>query len=348
MSDSPPAHRLSLFALLSVILGLAGPPGVLAGYLGLYRINASDGRLRGRYLAYAGIVLGLFATIALVLGLVAVGLTQLWAVNGRVECTNNMRQIGAAVQAYHGDHDKVYPRGSFGADELPPERRLSFHAGILKYVEQRPGVSVKYSQVATSLDFQQPWDTDVHKTALQTTIPTYLCRDDVGVLLDHRGQTNYVGITGIGPAAARLPTDSPRAGFLGYDREVRDADIKAGTSYLVMLTETTVDNGPWLAAGRPTLRDVPMRDMPLQAACVVGAATDAQGPLLAAQLLSLTAASDESYFGPGRPFGGLHRGGANVLHVDGSVLFLNDTIHQDVFRSLILLQHEKQDVVEPP
>src|SRR5258707_11267859 len=122
MPDSPPANRLSLFALLSLVLGLTGPLGLLAGYWTLYKINASDGGLRGRYLAYAGIGLSAVATVALVLGLVAIGINQLWLASGRAECTNNLRQIGAAGQAYHDDHDKFYPPGTFRPDDLPPER----------------------------------------------------------------------------------------------------------------------------------------------------------------------------------------------------------------------------------
>jgi prepilin-type processing-associated H-X9-DG protein len=352
MADSPPSFRLSLFALLSLVLGLTGPLGVLAGYWGLYEINASDGRLRGRYLAYAGMALGVIATATLALGLIALAVMQLWRVSGRVECANNLGQIGLAVQAYHNDNERLYPRGTFGPADLAPEQRLSFHAGILTYLQQRPGTNVNYRQVFSTLDFKQAWDADVHKTALQTTIPTYVCRDDGGVLPDQPGLTHYIGITGLGSDAARLPKDHPCAGFFGYDRQIGDNDVAEHTSYLIMVTETAVDNGPWLAAAGPTLRAAPTNDrnLPQQVASLVGATTqsDGPGPLVAAPLLSLTPAEGMSCLGPGRPFGGLHQGGANALHVDGSVLFLSDTIHAQVFRQLILLRHDKRDAIEPP
>ncbi len=307
MADPNP--RLSLASLFSVLLGPTGPFGILVGYWGLYQINSSDGRLRGRSFAYTGIGLGTASTAALILGFVAIGLTQVRATSGRAECMNNLRMVGGAVQKYHDDHDKTYPPGTAGPSELPPDQRLSLHAALLPYLEQRPGISVNYAQVARTLDFKQGWEAGVHTTARSTAIPSYVCRGDANLPPDRRGLTTYVGITGVGPDAARLPKDSPRAGFFGYDRTVRDGDVKPGTSYLIMLTETAVDNGPWLAAGLPTLREVP-------------------------------AADDMSPFGPGRPFGGLHRDGAYVLHVDGSVLFFTDTMQPEVFRSLVRLQHE--------
>jgi prepilin-type processing-associated H-X9-DG protein len=337
MADHPPSSRLSMAALVSPLLGLTGPLGFVFAFWTLRHINGSDGRLCGRILTFVGMGLGGVTTAALCVGLVAVALNPARAASGRAECTNKLRQIGAAVQHYHTEHDDVFPSGSAGPAELSPDKRLSFHAGILRYMEQRPGIRVKYSQVASTLDFQQPWDASVHTTALGTTIPSYLCRSDAGFMPDARGQTNYVGITGIGADAAFLPKESPRAGFFGYDRRIRVEDVKAGTSYLVMMTETTVDLGPWLAAGRSTLRDVPANELPPQVACVVGAG-----------VLSVSLADDVAYIGTGRHFGGLHRGGANVLHVDGSVLFLNDSIRPDVFRALIQLQHEKLDLIDPP
>jgi len=315
--DAKPFFRLSPLALLTLLLGLTGPLALLLGYLSLHQINASDGRLRGRIVAYIGLSLGAATSLLLLLGLAAAGITQLRAVSARAECTNNLRQIGVAVRLYRDHNDKYYPTAAVSPSELPPDKRLSFFAMILPFVEQRPGVAVNNDQLAKTLDPLQPWDAAVHQTALQTNIANFWCRDESGFAPTSRGLTNYVGIAGIGDDAALLPKDNPRGGFFGYDRRIRDEDIKAGTGYLIMLTETSVDNGPWLAAGRPTLRNLPKGD-------------------------------DVKYIGPGRPFGGQHQGGANGLHVDGSVLFLREDIDGQVFRALVVLQHENTDVVPPP
>jgi prepilin-type processing-associated H-X9-DG protein len=355
MSDLPTTRRFAPAAILSVVAGLAGPVGLLFGYWCLYRINASDGRLRGRFLAHLGIALGALTTVALLVGGVAIGINHLRAVSGRVECVNNLRLLGGAIQKYHDNHGDTYPTGAHGPAELSPERRLSFHAAVLPWLEQRPGVAVNYAAIAGKLDFQEPWDAPANNAARTTTIPTYACRDDVGLLPDVHGTTNYVGITGVGADAALLPKDDPRAGFFGYDRVVHHdavrSDIKAGTSYLVIATETPIDNGPWVAAGRPTLRYVPLSGQAIaeQAACVIATAGwgDGLGSLCAVPLLSLSPPNDVKYIGPGRPFGGLHRGGANVLHVDGSVVFLSDGIDAEVFRNLTQLANDRLDLLEP-
>jgi prepilin-type processing-associated H-X9-DG protein len=352
MASDKVSYRTSPAALLSVPVGLTGPLGVLFGYYALYEVNASEGRLRGRYLAYMGMGLGIVVSAAMLLGSIAIGVNHMRALSGRAECANNLRQTGAAVHKYYDLNDNTYPRGSNGPATLPPEKRLSFHATLLAYMEQRPGTQVKYAQLAGTLDFGLPWDVGTNLEAAQTTIPSYACRDDTGLLPDQRGVTNYVGITGIGAGAATLPVDSPAAGFFGYERTVHDADIQGGTSYLVIVTETTVDNGSWASSGRPTLRELPVDEskIPAQAAYLLGMAGSGDGPtpLLMLPILCLGDGNTPPYIGPGRPFGGLHQGGANVLHADGSVVFLNNSIRADVFRSLVLLQREKLDVIEPP
>jgi prepilin-type processing-associated H-X9-DG protein len=114
-----------------------------------------------------------------------------------------------------------------------------------------------------------------------------------------------VGLSGIGPGAADLPTEAPRAGIFGYDRRVRVEDLKAGRSCTMLLVETAQDNGPWLAGGPPTVREL--------------------------------APHEAHYIGPGRPFGGAHAGGLNVLWADASVRWLNDRVPPDDFRALATL-----------
>ena len=133
-------------------------------------------------------------------------------------------------------------------------------------------------------------------------MPVYLCpslaRPDP---LRQPGLTTYVGLAGIDPDAARLPRQDRRAGVFGYDRVITRQDVTAGISFTMMVAETTRDLGPWVAGGPATVRGL---------------------------------APDETrYVGTGRPFGGLHPDGANVLWVDASVRFVKDTVAPEVFWS---------------
>jgi hypothetical protein len=68
--------------------------------------------------------------------------------------------------------------------------------------------------------------------------------------------THYVGVGGVGRGAAAQPLGYPGAGVFGYDRCTRLQDIKDGTANTLLLIETARDNGPWTAAGPPTVRDL--------------------------------------------------------------------------------------------
>jgi hypothetical protein len=49
--------------------------------------------------------------------------------------------------------------------------------------------------------------------------------------------THYVGIAGLGEAAAELPLSNPAAGFFGYDRTLTIGDMKRGLGAILMLAE---------------------------------------------------------------------------------------------------------------
>src|SRR5436309_1610011 len=76
---TPSSHsRLSGAALLGLLFGLAapftlvtGPLALYFGYRGLYAVNTSGGRLRGRSSAIIGLILGGLASIAGLIGILA-------------------------------------------------------------------------------------------------------------------------------------------------------------------------------------------------------------------------------------------------------------------------------------
>jgi prepilin-type processing-associated H-X9-DG protein len=113
---------------------------------------------------------------------------------------------------------------------------------------------------------------------------------------------HYVGVAGVGPDAPYLPVDHRRAGVFGYDRVTRIVDIVRGTSNTMMIIETAKDNGPWTAGGPATVRGVDPATRP--------------------------------NIGTGRPFGGIHRGGVNVLFADASIRFVRATVDPAVFERI--------------
>jgi prepilin-type processing-associated H-X9-DG protein len=314
--------RTSRDALASFLLGLASPlvtgiPALALGIRGLRRINASEGLLRGRRLAVAGIFLGAFGTAFFALWIGWLVFSKLWAVSNRVTCLNNLRRIGLAVNEYDFVH-QTFPPGTLPAPGLAPGQRLSWLAGLLPFLDmetkptKRP--NLKWQTLAEKIDPTQPWDSPANRDAAAKRLTVFLCpghvRDED---LSPWGPTHYVGLAGIGRDAAELPKSDPRAGFFGYDRILRAKDVTAGTSTTFMATETARDNGPWAKGGPSTVRGLDPDETP--------------------------------YVGPGAPFGGLHLGGLNVLMADGSVRFVGDNVKPELFRDQLTINRRPEWVV---
>ena len=76
-------------------------------------------------------------------------------------------------------------------------------------------------------------------------------------------------------------------------------------STTLMAIETTVENGPWMAGGPPTVRGLNQAEQP--------------------------------YLGKGRQFGGSHRGGCMAVFADGSVRLIKDSIKPSTFEALVTI-----------
>jgi prepilin-type processing-associated H-X9-DG protein len=312
--STDPQPRTSRAAVLSLVLGLLSPvlslaaaiPAWVLGLRALRAINASDGRLRGARLAAAGLILGIAATVVTAAGLVVLVLLHLNAGRDRAECANNLRQIGLAVNVYYDQNKQLFPPATVVATDLPPEKRMSWFVSVLPFVERKQSARAWLPLVGQVFDPAVAWDRPPNESAAHLRLAAFLCPAAL-----HRnppapdGVTTYVGLAGVDPDAALLPKTSPRAGFFGYDRVISRDDVRAGASYTTMAAETDRALGPWVAGGPPTDRGLDPEET--------------------------------AYVGTGRPFGGLHSGGANVLWVDASVRFAPDSIPPERFRLLATL-----------
>jgi hypothetical protein len=325
--------RLCRPALVSFLLGLlalpllivAGLPALLLGYHSLYAINASEGRLRGRRLAVAGMALGALGSLVGVGYLVLLLMGRLQQANARTDCANNLRQIGQAVWLYHDQHNNTFPQAVVSTPPgLPPEERLSWLAALLPYLERKAMPQARWDALVASLDPAKSWEAPANKRARTTNVTTFLCRAHPSrELRSVPGLTHYVGLAGVGVRAATFAADNPDAGFFGYDRPLTDERLAidpdrqkrlaGATSYLVIAAETTRDNGPWVAGGPPTVRGI-YPDVPP--------------------------------FGVGAPFGGCHPGGCDTLWLDGSARFLADSLPADLFAEMARIN--KQGEAKPP
>ncbi|HEY7426258.1 MAG TPA: DUF1559 domain-containing protein [Gemmataceae bacterium] len=304
--------RLSKTAVAAFVLGVSSLllsiatalPALYVGFRAVRAINISDGRLRGRRLAVAGLVLGSVTTLVTVLGSAALVLLLVQDKSHLAGCANNLRLIGQAVNRYSDHNDGQFPPGTVSNASLVPERRLSWAAAIVPFLSEGTPTGKKWEELAGEIAFQEAWDAPVNDALRQKNVAPFLCPAFVRGFADGRkGLSAYVGIAGVGRDAAILPLTDPRTGIFGYDRTLTRGDIMAGISTTMMAAETAHENGSWLAGGPPTVRG-------LDPDC-------------------------ERYIGLGRPFGGLHREGCNVLRADGSVRRpVPDNVAPKVFRDM--------------
>lgn len=165
----------------------------------------------------------------------------------RSQSKNNLRTLALAMHNYAGAHN-AFPAGTHPNADLEPEKRLSWIADVLPYLDQ--------SRVFQSIDFTKSWNDPVHERLTQLNLPLLHTPAMVDGTVVPGGITQYVGIGGVGADAPMLPVTDRRAGAFGYNRVTTIADIKDGTSSTILVTEANKDFGPWIAGGRSTIRSL--------------------------------------------------------------------------------------------
>jgi prepilin-type processing-associated H-X9-DG protein len=229
-------------------------------------------------------------------------------------CTNNLKQLGNGLYCYH-DHFGRFPLGAVPNKELSPERRLSWQLGTWPYIGD--------GQVRLLIDMTKSWDSEENYRPTEwrdadgngsiLDIVNLRCPANFGEKdLNKPQDTHYVGVTGIGSESSSLPAYYPLTGFFGYERQTELKNIYGPASSTMMVIETKVDNGPWIAAGRPTLRGL-----------------EPSKPYLGHEgQFATNHYYDSVIFGASFPVK------TNVLFADGSVRSLTQSMNAEVFEAM--------------
>jgi prepilin-type processing-associated H-X9-DG protein len=256
-----------------------------------------------------------FAIIAVLIGLLVPAVQRVRDAAMRTHCTNNLRQIGLALQGYH-DVLGILPPGMSYQDGAAPYPFMSWHTRILPFLEQQ--TLWAQAQQAYALD-RSFYDNPPHLNRT-VVVSLFCCPSDprtrsVEQLMD--GQrvtfTDYLGVEGT--------NQFRRNGVLFLDSIVGLLDIKDGTSNTLCVGERPPSADGilgWWYAGEGQSKDG-------SADMVLGVRELNMGTF--APNCPLGPYS----FVPGRPknqcdafhFWSLHIGGAHFLFADGSVHFLS-------------------------
>jgi prepilin-type processing-associated H-X9-DG protein len=216
--------RTSGKSIASLILGmlffltcLTGLPAILFGRRALRDIDLSKGRLRGRWMAITGIVLGVIGCL-LTIALFLPALRSTREAARRAQCTNNLKQIGLALQNYESAYGCLPPAAITDEAGTP---LLSWRVLILPFLDS--------SMLRFDLRYDEPWDSPHNLKLLERMPYVYTCPSDMSL---QPGMTGYQAIIGHNTAFAR---DS---------RPVPFGEITDGLSQTLMISEST-HTVPW-------------------------------------------------------------------------------------------------------
>lgn len=185
------------------------------------------------------------AIMGILLGLLLAAVQKARSAAHRIECANNLKQIGLALHSYHDAHRSLPPGMSREIDggAYP---FLSWNARVLPYLEQNDlWLEIQAAYRTNRIFLSVP--PHVHR---KTVIRSFVCPSDArsaspALLAD--GQivafTSYLGVEGT--------NQFQHDGMLFMDSQVRFADVTDGLSYTLLVGERppSADNrfGWWYA-----------------------------------------------------------------------------------------------------
>jgi prepilin-type N-terminal cleavage/methylation domain-containing protein/prepilin-type processing-associated H-X9-DG protein len=194
-------------------------------------------------------LLVVIAIIAILIGLLLPAVQKVRAAAARINCQNNLKQIGVALHNYHATYQR-FPAGR----GTPFPYVFSAHAQLLPYVEQ-DNLQHLIDFTQPPLDFYgtgtNPNDNSSPTCASKFVVKMFLCPSDSGdrVPGSTYGATNYVACTGSGTVDyGNLATGD---GPFYHDSKIRVEHILDGSSNTVAFSESLLGSGYASASSPP-------------------------------------------------------------------------------------------------
>lgn len=138
----------------------------------------------------------------------------------RIECRNQLKQIGLALHNYHDEYGRFPPAYTVDAEGRPLH---SWRTLLLPYLDER--------ELYSRIDLSKPWDDPVNLGVYPPSLRSYQCPE----LTDAPGKTTYLAI--VTPESALRPGASCNI-----------SDITDGSSNTLLVIDTEAAHAvPWMA-----------------------------------------------------------------------------------------------------
>jgi type II secretory pathway pseudopilin PulG len=294
-------------------------------------------------------LLVVIAIIGILVGLLLPAVQAAREAARRMQCSNNMKQMGLALHNYESAH-RTYPPGFIsrvtgpwpgGGNTPVPEAGpgWSFFALMLPHLEQ--------SSLQRSIDFHLPITSPVNQGARSTDVSVYQCPSDawnepvtvwpVSLGISDLAHSSYIGCLGGGdpanaPAYTALYEEQPFNGIFHRNVAIRHADIVDGTSNTIGLGERAsmfTPNG-W-AGVIPSAQTVFSPRIAQSRGQAVG---QTARPAITMATVHIRSLGPNAPNGSPGGFWSPHTGGCLFLLMDGSVHTIMTTVDMQVFRAM--------------
>jgi prepilin-type N-terminal cleavage/methylation domain-containing protein/prepilin-type processing-associated H-X9-DG protein len=293
-------------------------------------------------------LLVVIAIIAVLMGLLIPAVQKVREAANRIQCSNNLKNLGLALHNYH-DVNRKFPPGALGKragfpqfDGLPSHGLGTF---LLPHLEQ--------DSLFRQYRLDVSWFDPPNQPVVTKQLPVWQCpsaeanRIQDGSLITvtppvielfngYAACGDYAGILGVHPElVARgviVPPEGPRdvagyySGVFEQNATRRFADILDGTSRTILMAECA--GRPQLWQGRKKVPNVWLTGGPWASRSLLWGRGATQDGSAFYGKCAINCTNDREVYS-------FHPGGANAVFADGSVQFLTEGMSINVLAALI-------------